>query len=185
MHATDPHADLYDSGLNVFPGGVSAAARMHPCLGRPFYVSRGEGAHLYDLEGVRHIDFNMSNGATLLGHGHPAVEEAILQGLRAGVVAGSETRFHAQLAEELIDIIPCAEKVRFASTGTEATMHALRVARHATGRNVIVKFEGHYHGLHELVLFKAPDPAAPDGTAVPSSGGVPAHWAADVIVLPF
>lgn len=185
MSVEATHETVFGEALEVFPGGVGAAARMHPCLGRPFYVSRGEGGYLYDLAGNRYIDYNMSNGATLLGHAHPAVEQAILAGLRAGIVAGMETPFHTQLARALIDIIPCAEKVRFASTGTEATMHALRLARYATGRDVIVKFEGHYHGLHELVLFKATDPAHPDGSSVPSSAGIPQDWGAEVIVLPF
>jgi glutamate-1-semialdehyde 2,1-aminomutase len=177
--------EAFAEGLKVFPGGVSAAARMNHCLGRPFYVSGGAGGYLFDLDGTRYVDFNMSNGAAFLGHGHPKVEQALVEGLRAGIVAGTETRYHAQLAETLIEIIPCAEKVRFASTGTEATMHALRLARAATGRDVIVKFEGHYHGLHELVLFKAPDPAEPDGSSIPSSAGVPAAWGREVIVLPF
>lgn len=185
MQSVNAAEELFADSLAVFPGGVGATARMHPYLGRPFYVSRGEGGALFDLEGDRYVDFNMSNGAALLGHGHPDVEDAIIAGLRAGIVAGTETPQHAELARRLIEIIPCAEKVRFASTGSEATMHALRLARHATGRDIILKFEGHYHGLHESVLFKAANPTAPDGPSIPSSAGVPAGWGVDVLVAPF
>lgn len=162
-------------------GGVSASMRMHPYLGKPLQVSRGEGPWLFDLEGKRLLDFNMSNGAALLGHGHPAVEAAILEGVRAGIVTAAETPYHEQLAAMLVDIIPCAERVRFASTGSEVTVVALRIARNATGRSTFIKFDGHFHGLTEGFLFRRDE----QGRSVASSGGVPAHHGQDVIILPW
>lgn len=172
---------LFDSARGVLAGGVSAAARIHPYLERPFYQARGAGAYIEDLAGKRYIDFNMSNGAALLGHDHPAVREAVLEGLALGIIAGAETSYHQQLARTITEIIPAAERVRFATNGSDVTMVAVRLARHATGRTKIVKFDGHYHGLTELFLFRRDD----DGAVVPSSGGVPAAWADEVLMSPW
>ncbi len=172
---------LFDSARGVLAGGVSAAARIHPYLGRPFYQARGSGAYIEDLAGRRYIDFNMSNGAAILGHNDPAVREAVLEGLALGIIAGAETAYHEQLARTITEIIPAAERVRFATNGSDVTMIAVRLARHATGRTKIVKFDGHYHGLTELFLFRRDD----DGAVVPSSGGVPASWADDVLMTPW
>lgn len=180
------HAEqLFDRARGVLAGGVSASMRTHPYLGRPFYQSRGDGASIYDLDGKRYLDFNMSNGAALLGHGHPAVEQAVMEGLRAGIITAAETPYHEQLAAELAQIIPSAERVRFASTGTEVTTVAVRLARHATGRSKILKFDGHFHGLAEPFLFSRVDPSEPGGCSVPTSGGVPAAYGNDVIVIPW
>lgn len=173
----------------VLAGGVSAALRLHPYLGRPLYLAGADGAHVTDLDGRRYLDFNLANGAALLGHRHPAVEEAVIDGLRAGLPAAAETPAHERLAARLTEIVPAAERVRFATNGSDVTIVALRIARHATGRTAFVKFEGHYHGLLEPFLFRQADPTATDGTAdgaaVPSSGGVPAADGADVFVLPW
>lgn len=179
------HAEgLFDRARGVLASGVSASMRLHPYLGRPFYASRGDGAYLYDLDGRRFIDFNVSNGATMLGHNHPGVRAAIEEGLGAGIITAAETPYHERLAETLTDIIPAAERVRFASTGTEVTMVALRLARHATGRTTVLKFGGHFHGLSEPFLYKQ-ETDEPDAAVVPSSGGVPAAGAADVVIVPW
>jgi len=173
---------LYENARGVLAGGVSASMRMHPYLGRPFYLSRGEGPYVFDTEGRRYIDFNGSNGASLLGHHHPAVTAAVQHGLDAGTIAAAETEFHQQLATMISEIVPVAERVRFASTGSEVTLVALRLARHATGRTKILKFAGHFHGLTEPFLFKPDDVGA---GVVPSSGGVPELYGADCLIVPW
>jgi glutamate-1-semialdehyde 2,1-aminomutase len=184
--STSSTADtLFAQAQDVLAGGVSASMRLNPYLGRPLYVARGDGAYLYDLDGKRYIDFNMSNGAALLGHNHPAVKRAVVEGVEAGIIAAAETPYHERLAATLIEVIPAAERVRFSSVGSEVTLVALRIARHATGRSRFLKFDGHFHGLSEPWLIRHADPADPDSPLVPASGGVPASLAADVISLPW
>jgi glutamate-1-semialdehyde 2,1-aminomutase len=182
--ASTPAERLFREAVKSLAAGVTAGLRWHPYLGHPFYVSRGEGPYLYDLGGRRVVDFNMANGAVLLGHGHPAVVEAVQTGLAAGVLTASETEHHVRLAESVCRIVPCAERVRFAATGTEAVLVAVRLARHSTGRRKILLFAGHYHGLAEPFLFRPPDPAG-DGKPRPASGGVPATYGEDVIIVPW
>jgi glutamate-1-semialdehyde 2,1-aminomutase len=164
-------------------GGVSASVRFNPYLGRPILWARGDGPYLYDVDGKEYVDFNVSNGACVLGHRHPAVREAVLNALDAGTIAGAETEHNARLARRLCEIIPSAERVRFASTGSEVTAVAVRLARHATGRDKLLKFDGHFHGLSDTFLY-ARDDHDPD-TVVPSSGGVPASGAAEVVIVPW
>jgi glutamate-1-semialdehyde 2,1-aminomutase len=175
--------DLFERAQGVMPGGVSASMRLNPYLGRPLYVARGEGPYLFDLDGKRYLDFNMSNGAAMLGHDHPAVKRAVLAGVEAGMVAASDTPHHERLAAALVKIIPAAERVRFSSVGSEVTIVALRIARHATGRTKYLKFDGHFHGLTEPWLFRHADPADPASPLVPSSGGVPEAQADDVLSI--
>ncbi len=177
-------AQLFSDARLSLAGGVTAGLRWHPYLGRPFYVSRAEGPYLYDLEGRRYLDFNMANGAVLLGHGHPAVCEAVQAGLAAGVLTASETEHHVRLAATLCRVIPCAERVRFAVTGTEASLVALRLARHATGRRKLLVFAGHFHGLAEPFLFRPSHPGD-DGPPLPASGGVPREYGQDVVIVPW
>src|SRR5919107_4303295 len=147
---TDPFVQAQE----VLAGSGSASMRINPYLGRPLYTQRGSGAYLFDLDGKRFIDFNMSNGAALLGHDHPAVKEAVLHGVELGIICAAETPFHEELAARLVEIIPAAERVRFSSVGTEATVVALRVARADTGRTKYLKFDGHFHGLAENWLYQ-------------------------------
>ena len=177
--------DLYERAKRVLASGVSASMRLHPYLGRPLLVDRGAGAYLFGLDGKRYIDFNTSNGAALLGHDHPAVKAAVLRGAELGMVTATETPFHEQLAAVLVEIIPAAERVRFATVGSEVTLVALRIARHATGRTKYLKFDGHFHGLTEPWLFKRQDPGAAEGAVVPASGGVPTSMAGDVVIAPW
>lgn len=176
---------IFDRAHGVLAGGVSASMRLHPYLGRPLYITRGEGPYLFDTDGNRFIDFNLSNGAALLGHDHPAVKRAVIEGVEAGIICAAETEHHERLAERLVEIIPAAERVRYSTVGSEVTLVALRIARVATGRTRYLKFDGHFHGLTEPWLFKRSDPFSDDVTTVPSSGGVPASMADDVIMIPW
>ncbi|MGI8483889.1 MAG: aspartate aminotransferase family protein [Thermomicrobiales bacterium] len=173
-------SDLFTRSRNVMAGGVSASMPMHPYLGMPLYVERGDGPFLYGIDGKRYIDLNMGNGAAILGHRHPAVSAAIARGLDAGIIAASETPFQAQLAERLVEIIPAAERVRFSTTGTEVTTLALRIARHVTGRTRYLKFDGQFHGLAEQWLYQRKPDSAGNLKVMPSSAGVPADGVADV-----
>ena len=176
---------LFEQAQNVLASGVSAGMRVNPYLGKPLYIEHGEGAYLYDVDGRRLIDFNMSNGAALLGHDHPDVKRAVQHGVELGIICAAETPFHEQLAARMVEIIPAAERVRFSSVGTEATVVALRVARAATGRSKYLKFDGHFHGLAEQWLFKRADPFDQSSPIVPSSDGVPAHLAGDIVMVPW
>ncbi len=184
MNTVTAADQLFARARGSLAGGVSASMRIHPYLGRPFYHVRGDGAHIFDLEGQRFIDYNVSNGATMLGHNHPAVRAAIESGLAMGIITAAETPYHDQLAATLAAIIPAIERVRYASTGTEVTMVAIRIARAATGRPKILKFDGHFHGLSEPFLFKRADPRAESDAVVPSSGGVTDTAAPDVVMVP-
>ncbi len=174
--------EQFERAGHVLAGGVSASMRMNPYLGHPLYLSRGDGPYLFDLQGKRYIDFNLSNGAAILGHNHPAVRTAVEQGVEAGIIAAAEMPYHAELATQLVEIIPAAERVRFATVGTEVTVLALRIARHATGRVKYLKFDGHFHGLAEQWLYRRDTDAE---TVVPSSGGVPDDGGADVVMVPW
>lgn len=172
------------------PGGVSAAARFHPALGRPFLTARGQGAHVEDVDGRRYIDLETSFGATLLGHGDPRIRAAIEAALDLGVLCGHDTPWQARLAHRLVDLVPSAEMVRFTSSGTETAWHAARIARAATGREVIVKFEGHFHGFSDSLGYsfwpkpgEAGDPAHP--AVRPESAGIPRAERDAVRVLPW
>ena len=182
--STAQSEDLAGRAREVLAGGVSASMRIHPYLGQPFYISRGDGSRVYDLEGNSYLDLNMSNGATMLGHANPATREAIIKGLELGTIAAAETTYNEQLARTITEIIPSAERVRFASTGTEVTTVAIRIARHVTGRTKLLKFDGHFHGQAEMFLYKPADGDTRDGV-VPSSGGVPESGGDDVVMVPF
>jgi glutamate-1-semialdehyde 2,1-aminomutase len=180
-----PSSDLFASARQVMAGGVSASMRLSPYLDTPLYTGRGEGPYLFGLDGRRYIDFNLSNGATMLGHDHPVVKAALLEGVAAGVICSAETPHHAELAARIVEIIPAAERVRFSSVGSEVTLVALRIARAATGRTRYLKFDGHFHGLTEPWLFKREDPFSDDVSTMPSSAGVPASMGDDVIMIPW
>lgn len=148
----NPQEALYHAAQAVLPGGVSSSIRYSQAFGRPFYVSRGEGAYLYDLEGREYVDLLTSHGATLLGHNHPGIRRAVEEALRCGIVCSSETPAQSRVAAALAAMVPCIDMVRFTCSGTEATMHAIRLAREYTGREKLVKFTGHFHGLHDYVM---------------------------------
>ena len=145
--------DLYERAYRVLPGGVTAGARTNAALGHPFYVSRAEGPFVYNAEGRRFLDLCTSNGATLIGHGHPAVIAAVHEALIRGITCAYDGETQICLAERLVAQIPSFEMVRFTTTGTEATGYALRIARTYTGKARVIKFEGHFHGYNDALAF--------------------------------
>lgn len=175
---------IFQDAQHYLAGGVSASMRLNPYLGKPLYLTRGDGPYIYGQEDERYIDFNLSNGAALLGHNIPEVTNAVMQAIQTGLLAGAETVHNLELAKRLVEIIPSAERVRFATVGTEATVLALRIARHTTGRTKYLKFDGHFHGLAEQWLYKRADEFGPCDTVEPASGGVPADGA-EVIMVPW
>src|ERR1035441_5295617 len=172
---------LFERAKQVTVGGVTAAGRFNPVLGRPYYFDHGDGCRLWDVDGHEYIDFSSSNGASMLGFNHPAINEAVAKSLGMGTMCTQETEYHVDLAERISELLPGAERVRFTNTGTEATMAAIRIARAATGRDKVLKFEGHFHGMHDYVLFNshtAPDrpyeaivPSFPDSAGIPPAVG--------------
>ena len=144
----------------------------------PFYVARGEGAWIEDVDGNRYIDTVLAFGPVLLGHGHPAVAKAVAEQAAAGMVFGTCTPLEVEVGEAFIRMVPAADLVRFVPSGTEATMHAIRVARGYTGKPKILKFEGHYHGNHDQVLVSVSTPVGMAGTVadpvrLPVGSGIP------------
>jgi len=169
---------------SLIPGGVNSPARAFGGVGgEPIFFDRGEGAYLYDLDGNRYIDYIGSWGPLILGHRHPAVVAAIEATLRKGTTFGAPTEAESELAELIITCVPSIEKVRLVSSGTEATMSAIRLARGFTGRDVIVKFAGNYHGHVDSLLVSAGSSAATLG--VPNSPGVTAGTAQDTLSLKY
>jgi glutamate-1-semialdehyde 2,1-aminomutase len=182
--------DLYTLAGQFLPGAVCASARFNAAIGRPFFVSRGEGAYLYDLDGRRYIDMCNSHGASLLGHGHPRIVAAVRQALELGILCACETEYQSRLAQRLNELVPCAQMARFGGSGTETVMHGLRLARRCTGREKLIKFEGHFHGYSDALNYSVMPPleqAGPPGAPLPyaESGGVPLNTREHVIVLPF
>jgi glutamate-1-semialdehyde 2,1-aminomutase len=166
----------------VIPGGVNSPARAFGAVGgSPLFIAKGEGPYLYDLDGNRYLDFVQSWGPMILGHGHPAVAEATIQALKDGSSFGAPTELESELAEMVCGAVPSVKRVRFVSSGTEAAMSCVRLCRGFTGRNVIVKFAGCYHGHVDSLLVSAGSSALTLG--VPTSPGVPPGCTQDTVVL--
>ncbi len=177
-------AELYGRALEVLPGGVNSPVRAMRSIGRdPIFVARGEGAELIDVEGNRYVDWVMSWGPLIAGHAQPEVVSAVQAAAAAGTSFGAPTEAEVELAEEICARIPSAEMVRMTSSGTEASMSAVRLARAATGRDRIVKFAGAYHGHVDGLLADAGSGLATQG--IPASPGVTAAQAADTLVVPW
>jgi glutamate-1-semialdehyde 2,1-aminomutase len=168
----------------VIPGGVNSPARAFGAVGgQPLFIARGEGAYLYDLDGNQYLDYIGSWGPLILGHAHPRVVAAVTEAARRGLTYGAPTEAESVLAEMIIGALPSVEMVRMVSSGTEASMSAIRLARGFTGRDVIVKFAGCYHGHVDSLLVQAGSSATTLG--VPNSPGVPKGTTADTLALPF
>ena len=175
---------LQERAERFFPGGVNSPVRAFRAVGgSPPFIERAEGAYLYDADGNRYIDYFGSWGPMILGHAFPPVVEAIERAARNSASFGASTAAEADLAERIAACYPAIEKMRFVSSGTEATMSAIRVARAATGRDVIVKFEGCYHGHADGLLVKAGSGVATFG--IPGSAGVPEEVARLTVALPY
>lgn len=175
--------DLLARARAALPGGVSSPVRAFGAVeGDPPFVVRGQGASLFDAQGREYIDLVCSWGPLILGHAHPAVLDAVQRALRDGLTFGATCAAEVELAERVLKRYPFAERVRFTSSGTEATMGALRLARGATGRDRVVKFDGCYHGHFDALLVKGGSGLATFGT--PSSAGVPQATTAMTDVLP-
>ena len=150
--------DLYASAQKHLIGGGGAGGRYHPLLKRPLYLSRGKGSRFWDVDGKEYIDFFTGSGANFLGHDHPALTAAIRQALEVGIICNGETEYHSRLADLIAEAVPCAEKIRFANSGTEATLGAIRIARGYAKKPKILKFEGHFHGMHDYLWWNCATP---------------------------
>jgi len=181
---TDLNQTLFDRARQVIPGGVNSPVRAFRAVGgTPRFVKRSQGAYFWDANDLRYIDYINSWGPMILGHGHPAVVEAVQKAVLEGFSYGAPTEREIELVEALIQLMPSMEMVRLVSSGTEAGMSALRLARGATGRSKFIKFEGCYHGHADALLVKAGSGLATFGN--PTSAGVPAEVVKDTLVLEF
>jgi len=175
---------LYDRACQLFPGGVNSPVRSFKAVGgTPVFIHSGSGAHVQDIDGNRYLDFVGSWGPLIFGHADPDVVAAIVAAASSGTSFGASTLREIDLAERIRLAVPSIEKMRFVSSGTEATMSALRVARGFTGRTKIVKIDGGYHGHADSLLAAAGSGALTLG--IPGSAGVPAAAVADTLLVPF
>ena len=182
--AASTNTSLFEAARAVIPGGVDSPVRAFGSVGgTPRFIASASGAHVTDVEGRSYVDLVGSWGPALLGHAHPEVVAAVQAAAARGLSFGAPTATETLLAEEVRRRVPAAQKVRFVSTGTEATMTAVRLARGATGRDLVVKFAGCYHGHSNGLLAAAGSGLATGG--LPGSAGVPAAVAAQTIVLPY
>ena len=175
---------LFERAKRVIPGGVNSPVRAFKAVGgTPRFVQRAQGAYFWDADGKRYIDYINSWGPMILGHGHPAVLQAVQKAALDGFSFGAPTEREVELAEEIIKLVPSIEMIRLVSSGTEAAMSALRLARGATGRSKIIKFEGCYHGHADALLVKAGSGLATFGN--PTSAGVPPEVVQHTLVLEY
>ncbi|QLG89201.1 glutamate-1-semialdehyde 2,1-aminomutase [Chitinibacter bivalviorum] len=175
---------LFAAAQQHIPGGVNSPVRAFGSVGgTPRFFAKGEGAYVWDADGKKYIDYVGSWGPLILGHAHPAVIEAVTRTAQNGMSFGAPTEGEVHIADLLCQMLPSLEQVRLVSSGTEATMSAIRLARGFTGRDKLIKFEGCYHGHADSLLVKAGSGLLTFGN--PSSAGVPAAVAADTIVLPY
>jgi glutamate-1-semialdehyde 2,1-aminomutase len=183
MERTKSH-EIFARAQQLMPGGVNSPARAFGAVGgEPVIMARGEGAYLFDVDGNQYVDYIGSWGPMILGHAYPKVTEAITTAVRRGTSFGAPTEAENTLAELIIEAVPSIEKLRLVNSGTEATMSAIRLARGYTGRDVIVKFAGNYHGHVDSLLVAAGSAAATLG--VPNSPGVTAGTTKDTLVLAY
>ncbi len=181
---TDLNLSLFERAKQCIPGGVNSPVRAFKAVGgTPRFIKKAQGAYFWDANDQRYIDYIGSWGPMILGHGHPVVVEAVQKAVVDGFSFGAPTEREVELAEEIIKIVPSIEMVRLVSSGTEAAMSAIRLARGVTGRNKILKFEGCYHGHADALLVKAGSGLATFGQS--TSAGVPAEVVQHTLVLPF
>jgi glutamate-1-semialdehyde 2,1-aminomutase len=177
-------ARLFDQARSLIPGGVNSPVRAFGRVGgEPFFVDRARGACLYDVDGREYVDYVMSWGALMLGHVHPSVTRALEEAIGRGTSYGAPSGGEVELARLIVDLVPSVDMVRLVNSGTEATMSAVRLARAATGRDMILKFDGCYHGHADSFLVQAGSGVATLG--LPDSPGVPAALAGLTLSVPF
>ena len=181
--------ECYRKAQKSFVGGSSAAGRYHAALGMPLYVKCADGAYVTDLDDKRYLDFHNAAGAAFFGFNHPRLQKAVAKSVEMGFFLNFETEYHYQLADALCSVIPSAQKVRLSNTGTEATMAAIRLARAYTGRDKIIRFEGHFHGMSELIFYNHGNLGDRDSHgeigAIPDSAGFPKSFSNEIIVVEF
>jgi len=181
--------EQYQLARQVIPGGVNSSTRLSKALGTPFFAARARGSRVWDIEGREFIDMCCGHGAALLGHDHPALQEVLREAMEIGCPHSFETEYHEQLARKLCECVPCADKARFCSSGSEATLHLIRACRGYTGRDKIIRIEGHFHGYHELVYIGGhPPPSAfPTNRSKPyiESPGIPEPLAQFIVPIPY
>ena len=177
--------ELWVRAQAVLPGGVNSPVRSFRSVGggTPYFVARGQGQFVWDVEGRRYLDYVQSYGASILGHAHPAIVDAVREAATRGTTFGAPTEGEVLLAEEMTRRVPGLEMIRMTSSGTEAAMSAIRLARGATGRSKVVKFAGCYHGHSDSLLAAAGSGVANQG--LPGSAGVPLGAVADTLVRPY
>jgi len=181
---------LFEQARKYLPAGASSNVRVHMHEPFPVIFEKGVGPKVWDVDGNSYIDYLMAYGALILGHKHPKIIAEIEQQLQQGIMFGTTTEREIELAKIIADAVPCAEMVTFANSGTEATMEALRIARAVTGKDKLLKFEGHYHGHHDYVLFSVDSPSPVSGlesspAKLPFFPGIPDEVAKTIIVAPW
>ena len=175
---------LYEAASRIIPGGVNSPARAWGSVGgNPLFFTSGSGSKITDVDGNSYIDYVCSWGPLILGHSHPAVVEAAQTATLAGASFGAPTEYEVEAARLVVDAVPSIEMVRFVNSGTEASMSAMRLARAATGRDMILKFDGGYHGHDDALLVRAGSGLASQGIA--DSAGINSKLAADTLVAPY
>ena len=183
-------AELHAEASRYLAGGVSSSTRVNKAIGRPVYFDRAKGCRLWDRGGRDLIDLCCSHGATLLGHGDDRIRSAIDGVLDRGAACSYENELHGEFAKLLCETVPCLERLRFTCSGSEATMHCLRLARAFTGKQKILKFEGNFHGYHDQVMYSIGTPADRLGpetapTPFPGSTGMPAGLENNLVLVPY
>jgi glutamate-1-semialdehyde 2,1-aminomutase len=187
MSVSNEYLALVERGGRVLPGGVCSSTRCNQAWGLPVYAARAKGSRFWDIDGREFLDMSMSHGATLLGHGPDCLRGVFDKVWELGVLCSLDGPYHIELAEQLCEIVPCAERVRFTNSGSEATLHALRLCRAVSGRDKIIRFRGHFHGYHEFTFIGGHPPADQLDAQPPyrESAGIPKSLAELILVAEY
>lgn len=181
--------EQYDKASKVMPGGINSSTRFLKTIGLPFYASHGKGSSIIGVDGREYVDMCCAHGAGLLGNGHPAIDQALRKAGEIGYVNAFETVYHEELASIVVATVACADKVRFCSSGSEATMHMIRACRGYTGKDKIIRIEGHFHGYHEMIYIGGHPPRSEfhRNRIRPyiESAGIPRQFAELIIPIPY